>query len=90
MKRTTYLKIMGLGWCTPQFMFMAPFVLVAVVCGLFEDLFTWARMEAEVLSAKVGNTLYPPAWWPSHRYLNELNEIRAVRRQEAVDRLHGK
>jgi len=89
MKRTTYLKIMGLGWCAPQFLVMSPFVLLAITCGYLEDFFTWTRVNAEAVSGRIGNALYPPLWWPSHRYLNELNEIRSAKQKEAVDKLHN-
>lgn len=88
MKRTTYLKIMGIGWCIPQFVIIAPFAIVAILCGYTADFFVWIEGKAAALSAKVGTALYPPAWWPSHKYLDELNEIRVARHKEAVDRLH--
>lgn len=89
MKRTTYLKIMGVGWCAPQLFAIAPFAIAAILLAYAADFFVWLEGKATALSAKVGTALYPPAWWPSHKYMNELDEIRAVWREEQVDRLHS-
>ena len=89
MKRTTYLKVMGVGWCIPQFVVIAPFALTAIAIAYVADLFVWLEGKATNVSAKVGTALYPPSWWPSHRYMDELEKIRAERRRETVDRLHS-
>jgi hypothetical protein len=90
LKREKKVMWIGLAWCAPFFLVAAPFILLAFACDYMAIAVDWIHGKMEKLSEWVGDKLTPPPWWPSHKYLAELNEIRAQRRKEYVDRMHSR
>lgn len=82
MKKTTTLKIRGFAWLLPFAIPAFLFLALPVLFEAIEDFCYKMRKKTETLAEKAGNFFRPPAWWPTHKLLEELNAERERIRQE--------
>jgi hypothetical protein len=90
-KKTTNLKMRGLVWLLPFAIPAFLFLALPVIFEAIEDFCYKMRKKTEPLAEKAGNFFKPPAWWPTHKLLEELNaereRIRQKHKEEREERL---